>query len=58
MVKGLTSHMEMCDLFIYFSIDLGDLTLEQVQLFNYSFIHLFIYSFIHLFIYSFIHLII
>ena len=29
-VQGLTSHMEMCDLFLYVYIDLNNKTLDQV----------------------------
>jgi hypothetical protein len=30
-VQGLTSHMEMCDFFLFFWTDISGLTLAQVQ---------------------------
>ena len=30
-VQGLTSHMEMCDFFLFFYIDIKGLTLAQVK---------------------------
>jgi hypothetical protein len=35
-VQGLTSHMEMCDFFLFFWLDIKGLSLAQVKLLAFS----------------------